>query len=177
MRKAEAQALRDEAEARAAAAPQPRCSVVGCDAPAHLPCHSCHVDLCAGHGRTRLLITHCDACAARDHGYIFFSHTELVRDKVASPSSPAATTSADDQEDDMATKAKGGKAETSKWGRKGTASEAYKRCIMDHKYSNAECYEKVKAMLGPKKAGKPTYAGWYRAKLKADGVKNVPASK
>ena len=69
------------------------------------------------------------------------------------------------------------KAETSKWGRIGTASEMYKRLIMDQKLDNKACFEHVKKELGPKKAGKATYAGWYRAKLKADKVKNVPASK
>lgn len=73
-----------------------------------------------------------------------------------------------------ATKAKAAK---SKWGRAGTASEAYKRAIMESKLSNAACYEHVKNLLGPKKAGKATYAGWYRAWLKSHNVKGVPASK
>jgi len=76
----------------------------------------------------------------------------------------------------MATKKKTA-AKMTKWGRAGTASEAYKRAIMEAHLSNAACYTHVKNLLGPKKAGKPSYAGWYRAWLKAHKVKNVPASK
>lgn len=65
----------------------------------------------------------------------------------------------------------------SKYGRVGTASELYKRLIMEDKLSNAEAFEAVKKKLGPKMAGKPTYPGWYRTWLKSHGFKNVPASK
>lgn len=176
--RAEAQAERDAAEAVALAGPNPSCSV--CGAPAFIPCCVCGADLCAAHGYTRLLVSHCAACASTKIGVSStFSSLPTARRDNVSDVQPV-----DNAEDDpmatkkaKASKTTGDKGRMTKWGRLGTASEMYKRLIMDQRLGNAACYEHVKKALGPKKAGKPTYAGWYRAKLKSDGVKNVPESK
>lgn len=73
--------------------------------------------------------------------------------------------------------AKAGTKLESKWGRVGSASELYKRLIMEEKLDNKACFARVAKELGQKAAGKATYAGWYRAHLKKLGVKGVPASK
>jgi hypothetical protein len=66
-------------------------------------------------------------------------------------------------------KAKVPAAGAAKWGRVGTASELYKRLIMDEGLDNATCFARVTAELGDKAAGKPSYPGWYRCQLRKDG--------
>jgi hypothetical protein len=41
-----------------------------CGAPAALPCHVCHKILCWKHIVTRMLVAHCAACFAKEHGDI-----------------------------------------------------------------------------------------------------------
>ena len=63
-------------------------------------------------------------------------------------------------------------AAKAEWGRVGTAAEAYKRLIMtatDGETTAAQIFQAVLNELGPAKAGKPSYVGWYRNALLKDG--------
>lgn len=57
--------------------PSQPAALCACGAPSLLPCHVCGVPLCADHGLTRLLVTHCHKCASAEGG-TFFTHREIL---------------------------------------------------------------------------------------------------
>jgi len=61
-----------------------------------------------------------------------------------------------------------GKAQATftRYGRVGTASELYKRCIAALRLTNAEAWSAVASALGVDAAGSAAYPGWYRCQLK-----------
>ncbi len=58
------------------------------------------------------------------------------------------------------------KATFTKYGRVGTASELYKRCIAALKLRNEEAWSAVASALGVDAAGSAAYPAWYRCQLK-----------
>jgi len=53
-----------------------------------------------------------------------------------------------------------------KYGRVGTASELYKRCIAALRLCNDEAWSAVASALGVDAAGGANYPAWYRCQLK-----------
>lgn len=58
------------------------------------------------------------------------------------------------------------KATFTKYGRVGTASELYKRCIAALRLRNDEAWSAVASVLGLEAAGSAAYPSWYRCQLK-----------
>ncbi len=57
------------------------------------------------------------------------------------------------------------KATFTKYGRVGTASELYKRCIAALRLRNDEAWSAVASVLGVDAAGTASYPAWYRCQL------------
>lgn len=169
-------AARDEAAARASMRPAPPCAVADCGKQSFLPCHACGKPLCAAHGLTRLLVTHCAACAAGEPG-TFRSHADQARDDAARPRSapaPAATAARSVVVKRVARRSPTPGGAASPWGKVGTASELTKRLIMAGPSSNAEVHAGLVQQLGADRAGPLKNVAWYRNWLKRAG-QNPPA--
>lgn len=61
-----------------------------------------------------------------------------------------------------------GRAQTTftRYGRVGSASELYKRCIAALRLTNVEAWSAVASALGVDAAGSAAYPAWYRCQLK-----------